>query len=339
MLRAEGIDAAACDTIERALRVDHRRAGALLIAEEALTPAALRTLVDCLDQQPPWSDIAVIVLAGGQFTASSERPLTVLGPLRNVTILERPVRRLILTRTVAIALRGRRRQLELRAYLEERADLLRREQLANRMKDEFLMTVSHELRTPLTAIYGWARMLVTGQIREDQKQRAIETIERNAQAQTQLVNDLLDVSRAISGKVRLDVAAVDLSHVVLAAIDSMQPAADAKGIHLAGDARSATPGRFRAIAIGMQQVVWNLLSNADQVHAAGTAASQVTLEQRGRARRAGRQRHRQRHRLRSSCRTSSIASVRPTPARRGSTAGSGWAWRSCGISSSCTAAR
>ena len=261
MLQGAGIDAVVCDSVDDLCRSITEAAGALLVAEEALRPEALRTLVDCLDRQPPWSDIAVIVLAGSQFTSSSERPLTVLGPLRNVTILERPVRRLILSRTVAIALRGRRRQLELRAYLEERADLLRREQLANRMKDEFLMTVSHELRTPLTAIYGWARMLVSGEIREDQKRRAIETIERNAHAQTQLVNDLLDVSRAISGKVRLDVQSVDLSQVVLAAVDSMQPAADAKGIRLQTildpDAGPISGDRDR-----MQQVVWNLLSNA-----------------------------------------------------------------------------
>jgi signal transduction histidine kinase/ActR/RegA family two-component response regulator len=261
LLRSEGIDAVACDSVEALCASITDEAGALLIAEEALRPAALRALVDCLDRQPPWSDIAVIVLAGDQFTASNERPLAVLGPLRNVTILERPVRRLILARTVSIALRGRRRQLELRAHLEERAELLRREQLASRMKDEFLMTVSHELRTPLTAIYGWARMLVTGQIREDQKRRAIETIERNAQAQTQLVNDLLDVSRAISGKVRLDVRPMDLSHVVLAAIDSAQPAADAKGIHLQAMLDPHT-GLISGDRDRMQQVVWNLLSNA-----------------------------------------------------------------------------
>jgi signal transduction histidine kinase/ActR/RegA family two-component response regulator len=261
ILHADGIDASVCGTIEDICASINDATGALLIAEEALRPAALKTLVDCLDRQPPWSDIAVILLAGNQFTASSERPLSVLGPLRNVTILERPVRRLILARTVAIALRGRRRQLELRAYLEERAELLRREQLANRMKDEFLMTVSHELRTPLTAIYGWARMLVTGQIRDDQRRRAIETIERNAQAQTQLVNDLLDVSRAISGKVRLDVQRVDLGQIVQAAIDSMQPAADAKGIRLEA-ALDPRAGLVSGDRDRLLQVAWNLLSNA-----------------------------------------------------------------------------
>jgi signal transduction histidine kinase/ActR/RegA family two-component response regulator len=261
LLRESGFDAAVCDTMAHLVASVSDDAGALLVAEEALTPDALKRLVDTLDHQPAWSDVPLIVLAGGQFTASSVRPLNVLGPIRNVMILERPVRRLILTRTVAIALRSRRRQLELRAYIEERADLLRREQMANRMKDEFLMTVSHELRTPLTAIYGWARMLVTGQIRDDQRQRAIEIIERNAQAQTQLVNDLLDVSRAISGKVRLDVERVDLAQIISGAIDSMLPAAGAKDIRL--DAVVDTDvGQITGDRERLQQVVWNLLSNA-----------------------------------------------------------------------------
>jgi len=278
MLQAEGIDAVVCGSIDAICASITEESGALLIAEEALGQESLHKLVACLDQQPPWSDIAVIVLAGRLFAASSARPLTVLGPLRNVTILERPVRRLILVRTVAIALRGRRRQLELRAYLEERADLLRREQLASRMKDEFLMTVSHELRTPLTAIYGWARMLVTGQIRKDQRRKAIETIERNAQAQTQLVNDLLDVSRAISGKVRLDVRSVDLSSVAQAAIDSMQPAADAKGIRLQA-ILDPNAGPIAGDRDRMQQIVWNLLSNAIKFTPKGGRV-QVVLERR-----------------------------------------------------------
>jgi signal transduction histidine kinase/ActR/RegA family two-component response regulator len=261
LLQAGGFDAAACGTMEDLCASMSEEAGALLIAEEALAPAAVARLVETLDHQPPWSDIPAIVLAGSEFSASSVRPLNVLGPLRNVTILERPVRRLILTRTVVIALRGRRRQFEMRAYLEERAELLRREQLANRMKDEFLMTVSHELRTPLTAIYGWTRMLVTGQIRDDQRQKAVETIERNAQAQTQLVNDLLDVSRAISGKVRLDVRSVDLTQVVRAALDSMQPAADAKGIRLQ-TVLDPKAGPIFGDRERLQQIVWNLVSNA-----------------------------------------------------------------------------
>jgi signal transduction histidine kinase/ActR/RegA family two-component response regulator len=132
---------------------------------------------------------------------------------------------------------------------------------ASRLKDEFLMTVSHELRTPLTAIYGWARMLSTGQIRDGQRPRAIDAIERNAAALQQLVNDLLDVSRVVSGKLRLDIEAVPLPDVVGAAIDAIRPAAHAKNISVV-----TTVGDGELVVSGdsgrLQQVVWNLLSNA-----------------------------------------------------------------------------
>jgi signal transduction histidine kinase/CheY-like chemotaxis protein len=268
ILRGEGVTAEECPSVVELCRSITDGAGALIIAEEALPPSAVQLLGRTLDHQPPWSDLPVLVLAGGEFSASSVRPLNLLGPLRNIMILDRPVRRLILARTVAVALRARRRQYELRAYLDERATLLEGERTAraaaersNRMKDEFLMTVSHELRTPLTAIYGWARMLVTGQIREEHKRRAIEAIERNAHAQTQLVNDLLDVSRAISGKVRLEIRAVDLAAVIAAAVDSIQPAADAKGIQVETDFDPAA-GAISGDEARLQQVVWNLLSNA-----------------------------------------------------------------------------
>jgi len=144
------------------------------------------------------------------------------------------------------------------ATLEERN---RERDEAGRLKDEFLMTVSHELRTPLTAICGWARMLSTGQIRDAQRPRAIEAIARNANALHQLVNDLLDVSRVVSGKLLLDTQPLVLADVVRAAVDAIRLAVDAKGIQLASSVElgGATvvgdPGR-------LQQVVWNLLTNA-----------------------------------------------------------------------------
>jgi signal transduction histidine kinase len=132
---------------------------------------------------------------------------------------------------------------------------------ANRLKDEFLSTVSHELRTPLTAINGWALMLRAGRLDAEQSARALETIVRSAKAQNQLINDLLDVSRIIAGKMRLDVVPVKLGSIIKAAIETVRPAAEAKGIHLsalldpAADTMSGDAER-------LQQVVWNLLSNA-----------------------------------------------------------------------------
>jgi len=132
---------------------------------------------------------------------------------------------------------------------------------ANRLKDQFLATVSHELRTPLNAILGWARMLTSGRIDERTSKHALEVIERNARAQAQLIDDLLDVSRIISGKLRLNICPVEPLHILELAIDAVRPAAEAKDIRLEKhlDPRTGTiPGDPDRI----QQIIWNLLSNA-----------------------------------------------------------------------------
>ena len=132
---------------------------------------------------------------------------------------------------------------------------------ANRMKDEFLSTVSHELRTPLNAMLGWSQILRSPRTSPNDIPQGLEVIERNARAQAAIIEDLLDMSRIITGKVRLDVQRVELAGVIRAALASLQPAADAKGIRLhavldphAGPV-SGDPDR-------LQQVVWNLVSNA-----------------------------------------------------------------------------
>lgn len=144
----------------------------------------------------------------------------------------------------------------------EKLEAIARElESANRTKDEFLATVSHELRTPLNAILGWVRMLRSGGLPEEKRERALEIIERNANAQTQLIEDLLDVSRIISGKLRLEMRSAELEVVVENAIEAVRPAAHAKNVILQQvidpmiPAIWGDPGR-------LQQVVWNLLTNA-----------------------------------------------------------------------------
>ncbi|MDQ2856506.1 MAG: MASE1 domain-containing protein [Acidobacteriota bacterium] len=132
---------------------------------------------------------------------------------------------------------------------------------ASRMKDEFLATVSHELRTPPNAIVGWSALLRSGSLDQPTSKRAIEIIDRNARAQTQLIEDLLDVSRIITGKLRVETAPVELSQVIEAAIDSVRPALASKSITLNLEAEP----RIRPVlgdADRLQQVIWNLLSNA-----------------------------------------------------------------------------
>jgi signal transduction histidine kinase len=151
---------------------------------------------------------------------------------------------------------------------EERQQLLERErqareeaQAANRAKDEFLATLSHELRTPLNAILGWSRLLMSGNLNPETSKRAIEIIERNTRLQAQLIEDLLDISRIITGKLRLELRAVPVASIVESAVESARPAADARRLSLDVDLEAADepvlcdPAR-------MQQVIWNLLSNA-----------------------------------------------------------------------------
>ncbi|HEX2438443.1 MAG TPA: ATP-binding protein [Methylomirabilota bacterium] len=132
---------------------------------------------------------------------------------------------------------------------------------ANRMKDEFLATLSHELRTPLNAVFGWARMLRRGDARQDTLRHGLEVIERNAVAQAKLIEDLLDVSRITTGKMRLQVRAVDMPAVVEAAIDSMRQAAAAREIRVQPLLDPAA-GPVIGDPDRLQQVAWNLLSNA-----------------------------------------------------------------------------
>jgi PAS domain S-box-containing protein len=156
-----------------------------------------------------------------------------------------------------------RRQIE-----QERERLLKSEQSArgeaesaNRLKDEFLATVSHELRTPLNAILGWASMLNRGNLKGENVSNALKIIERNAKAQAEIIGDILDVSRIITGKLQIESKPVELAQIIGAAVDTLHPAADAKSISLAVSIDENT-GSVVGDADRLQQVIWNLVSNA-----------------------------------------------------------------------------
>ena len=146
-------------------------------------------------------------------------------------------------------------------YENEILEAKRAAEEATRAKDEFLAVVSHELRTPLTAILGWARMLQTGRLDEKMAARALDSVERNAESQNQLIGDLLDFSRIISGRIRLEVTRVEPARVVEAAVDVVSPAADAKGIKIQ-TVLDTKAGPVSGDPERLQQVMWNLLSNA-----------------------------------------------------------------------------
>ena len=151
--------------------------------------------------------------------------------------------------------------VERRRAEQERAELLVREREANRLKDEFLATLSHELRTPLNAIIGWTRLLRANAVPPSGQDRALEKVERNAEIQTRLVEDLLEISRIASGKLRLEIKEIDLVSIVNRAVDSIRPAAEARGVSI--ERRFDTPSMATSgDGDRLQQVVWNLLTNA-----------------------------------------------------------------------------
>ena len=165
---------------------------------------------------------------------------------------------------------------ERRQALKSEKEARMEAEAANRVKDEFLSTLSHELRTPLTAIMGWSDLLLHDEVELDKRRQAIETIFRNANSQCQLINDLLEVSRIITGKLRLEFVACELHSVIEAAAESIRPTAEAKGVRLQV-LLEPNVGPVFGDRERLQQIVWNLLSNGVKFTGKGGLV-QVTLQ-------------------------------------------------------------
>jgi signal transduction histidine kinase/ActR/RegA family two-component response regulator len=275
-LTEAGMRGEVCAHVQELCREILIGSGLVFLTDEALTHEALQCLIEALAKQPAWSDLPLVVLtSGGGQTPENADALNALVQAGNVTLIERPVRVMTLLSTIRSALRARRRQYDVREHLdrekrarEERERLLMLEraarseaEAASRLKDEFLATVSHELRTPLTAVLGWIHILRGGRLDDKGAARALETIERNARSQNQLIEDLLDVSRIITGKLRLDVRPLDPASIIVSAIEAVLPAAEAKEILVRKSLDSGVIS-ISGDPARLQQVVWNLLSNA-----------------------------------------------------------------------------
>jgi signal transduction histidine kinase len=155
----------------------------------------------------------------------------------------------------------------------ENARLFHHADELNRLKDEFLATLSHEMRTPLAAVLGWSRMLASGHLDPERAGQAIEAIQRNAQAQAKIVDDILDVARGMSGKLRLELTPIDLVSVAHRGVEAIAPAAAGKNIQV--DVRAPERVSITGDVIRLQQVIWNLLSNAVKFTPPG---GRVTIE-------------------------------------------------------------
>ncbi|HYP01975.1 MAG TPA: CHASE domain-containing protein [Pyrinomonadaceae bacterium] len=205
---------------------------------------------------PEWARRESIVAFAGYPLLVEERLVGVLTMFSRSRLAEDTLDALAsVSDAIAQGIERKRLEEQLRHRAEQLAE-------ANRLKDEFLATLSHELRTPLTSILGWAKLMRTESFDPQMSARALEIIERSAVAQSQLINDLLDVSRIITGKLRLVAQPVELAPIIAAAVDSLRPTADARGVRLEMLLDAGTNGRVSGDADRLQQIIWNLLSNA-----------------------------------------------------------------------------
>ena len=227
-------------------------AGAILLAEEGLQNGTLEHLIETFNQQPVWSDLPVVLFAGS--TNNSEKLLTTIGTRLNATIVERPIRVAMLISAVRGALRAREKQYQTR-------DLLNQLEQADRQKDLFLATLSHELRTPLNSILGWIQLLRAGSGRPVDAKHGLDVIERNAKAQSEIIADILFVSRIITGKLSLNLEPIDLIPVIEEAVEVVLPSVEAKNIHL-NVFFDPEIKQIKGDPDRLKQVFWNLLSNA-----------------------------------------------------------------------------
>ena len=259
-------------------------AGALIITEEVLEFAQTGKLINALQNQPPWSELPLIILTSAGTSRLALHLDVTARAAGGATLLERPIATDTLLRAVNVALRSRRRQYQVRDLIFEQQRIQQKlekneEQLrsllvrerglrqaadeANRLKDEFLATISHELRNPLNVMLGYSELLLRmDEVKESpQLSRMSEALRRNALAQSYLIRDLLELSRLRSGKLTLNLETVSLATAIHNAIETVRADAQAKNISI-DLAVPISPVFLEGDLVRLEQIIWNLLSNS-----------------------------------------------------------------------------
>lgn len=250
-LEGAGVPCYVCADIEEVCRELHRGAGALLLTEEALAPQSASRLALALDQQPAWSDVPIMILSGAPSGETHNRSLVRLGHSTNVTFIDRPVRIKSLVSAAQTALRARERQYEI-------AELLRKLEDRVHERDRFLAILGHELRNPLGAIL-LATQMRDGDGRLDGEHA--DLIERQSRHLTRLVNDLLDLSRVVSGKIVLKREVIDLADALRQALEMVNDAATRQKVSVALHTTDE-PLPVYADPLRAAQIIANVIGNA-----------------------------------------------------------------------------
>jgi len=259
LLGSAAIPVTCCSTFSDLLRELAGPVGVVVLSEEAMTSAHNEQLAKVLREQPPWSDLPILVLAyAGAASASMAEAVRLLG---NVTVLERPLRVPTLLSAVRSALRARQRQFQIREHLAERERAEESLRVSDQRKDEFLATLGHELRNPLAPLLSGMQLLRLGGLDETRLLRIMTIMERQVSHLVRLVDDLLEVSRITRGLMDLRHDRLDLVAVLRAAVDTCRPVLEAASHKLDIDLPDV-PIPVSGDAVRLTQVFVNLLSNA-----------------------------------------------------------------------------
>ncbi len=250
---------------EVTLRI-RRGAGVVLIAQEFLTTDAMARLRQCINDQPSWSDVPILVLLAQRET--STRIITDLLSLGHVTLIERPLRIALLVSTLKAKLRDRARQYEVR-------DLLLAAQQASASKSEFVANMSHEIRTPMTSILGYAE-LMSSLVENEEALKYLTTIRRNGDFLLGIINDILDLSKIEAGKLDIDIARFDPVRVIEDVRSIMEIRASEKGLQLDVEFVSEMPLFIESDAKRLKQILINLVGNAIKFTRAGRVQIRVS---------------------------------------------------------------
>jgi signal transduction histidine kinase/ActR/RegA family two-component response regulator len=266
LLASNGILLEICQTFDALIQKLRRGAAVILLPEEAASPEHNQALRAILADQPPWSDLPVLILtkSGADSAALNE----VLRTFGNVTVLERPVRAATLLSAVQTAIRSRERQYQIRGHLADRARAEESLRIADQRKDEFLATLGHELRNPLAPLLTGLELLKLSGLQDPTAARVTVVMQRQIDHLVRLVDDLLEISRITRGVIELQTEPLDLASIVRSAIDTSRPAVDAARHELIVDVPNESIV-IRGDAVRLTQVFANLLTNAAKYTNAG----------------------------------------------------------------------
>ncbi len=263
ILSRSQIECTKCTTLENLLNELRRGAGAVILAKEVLNLDSIAVLSRFLNQQPTWSFLPLIILIGaGDLALGNSESLKLLKPLRNTTLLERPVRIGTLTSVAQSALADRRRQYEVRDLVAALEASKKEAVEANQAKSVFLANMSHEIRTPLGAILGFSEILMEPEVTAQEREIYINTIKRNGSLLTALIDDILDLAKVESGKIAVETISISVSDLLREVMLALEPRALAKNVPLSVTLAADVPKEINTDPVRLKQVLINIIGNA-----------------------------------------------------------------------------